>query len=136
MANRHPINGSIINLAIPNGTTFWLRWVDINASGADDGTIKLWSIKDQKELQQFDGQSLPVTCVAFSSDGSLLVSSTGDWRNYQQRGALRLWDVASGKKTPPRSTLAMEGSWTAAASFETLRNASVTSPAVHWADAR
>ncbi len=34
---RSLITGSITGLNIANGATFWLRWVDFNASGADDG---------------------------------------------------------------------------------------------------
>lgn len=30
-------NATISGLAIANGATFWIRWVDFNASGADDG---------------------------------------------------------------------------------------------------
>jgi hypothetical protein len=70
---------------------------DLVASGADDGTIKLWSMKDQKELQQLEVQALPVTSLAFSPDGAVLVSSSGDWRNYNLPGEVRLWEVASGK---------------------------------------
>jgi predicted extracellular nuclease len=36
-SNRTPISFSIGSLAIPNGSTFWIRWTDLNATGADDG---------------------------------------------------------------------------------------------------
>ncbi|MGE3466701.1 MAG: beta strand repeat-containing protein, partial [Pyrinomonadaceae bacterium] len=36
-ANRTNISSSISGLSIPNGATFWIRWLDIDASGADDG---------------------------------------------------------------------------------------------------
>jgi predicted extracellular nuclease len=36
-ANRTAITGTITGLAIPPGATFWIRWTDFNASGADDG---------------------------------------------------------------------------------------------------
>jgi WD40 repeat protein len=69
---------------------------DVVASGADNGTIKLWNMKDQKE-QQLEMQPLPVTSLAFSPDGAVLVSATGDWRNYHVPGEVRLWEVATGK---------------------------------------
>lgn len=36
-ANRTAINFTISGLNIPNGSTFFIRWTDFNASGADDG---------------------------------------------------------------------------------------------------
>ncbi|MBD2345116.1 ExeM/NucH family extracellular endonuclease [Anabaena subtropica FACHB-260] len=36
-ANRTAVSASITGLSIPSGTTFWIRWNDFNASGADDG---------------------------------------------------------------------------------------------------
>jgi predicted extracellular nuclease len=36
-ANRVAISFTITGLNIPNGATFWIRWLDFNASGADDG---------------------------------------------------------------------------------------------------
>jgi hypothetical protein len=36
-ANRMAISGSIFALNIVNGATFWIRWTDFNAAGADDG---------------------------------------------------------------------------------------------------
>ena len=36
-ANRTAITSTIAGLSIANGATVWLRWVDFNASGADDG---------------------------------------------------------------------------------------------------
>lgn len=36
-ANRTAVSSSISGLTIANGTTFWIRWKDFNATGADDG---------------------------------------------------------------------------------------------------
>jgi hypothetical protein len=36
-ANRTVLGPITIPLTVANGATFWIRWVDINASGADDG---------------------------------------------------------------------------------------------------
>jgi WD40 repeat protein len=68
------------------------------ASGADDGTIKLRDVNDQKELHVLAGQTLPVTSLVFTSDGSLLISATGDWRNNRVACEIRLWEVMSGKE--------------------------------------
>ncbi len=37
VANKSAISHTITGLSIPNGATFWIRWNDLNASGADDG---------------------------------------------------------------------------------------------------
>jgi uncharacterized protein len=36
-ANRTNTSGSISSLSLANGSTFWIRWNDFDASGADDG---------------------------------------------------------------------------------------------------
>ena len=36
-ANRSVISATITGLSIEDGATFWIRWTDFNASGADDG---------------------------------------------------------------------------------------------------
>ena len=36
-ANRAAVGAQITGLSIPNSATFWIRWRDFNASGADDG---------------------------------------------------------------------------------------------------
>jgi len=36
-ANRTALSSTISGLSIPNGATFWIRWNDLDASGADDG---------------------------------------------------------------------------------------------------
>lgn len=36
-ANRTVLGPIFIGLSVPNGATFWIRWIDPDASGADDG---------------------------------------------------------------------------------------------------
>lgn len=36
-ANRKVLSSTITGLNIPNGATFWIRWSDVDATGADDG---------------------------------------------------------------------------------------------------
>lgn len=35
--NKTSLSATINSLSIPNGATFWIRWTDLDASGADDG---------------------------------------------------------------------------------------------------
>jgi WD40 repeat protein/serine/threonine protein kinase len=57
------------------------------ASGAYDGTVRLWAIDRKKPLHVFEGHEGRVFTVAVSPDGSLIASGGDD-------GNLRLWDVA------------------------------------------
>ena len=36
-SDRTTLTGAIPSLTIPNGATFWVRWIDADATGADDG---------------------------------------------------------------------------------------------------
>ena len=53
------------------------------ASGANDGTIKLWNLASMQEAATLHGHEGPVSRVAFSPSGSLLVSAA--------EGSVRLW---------------------------------------------
>ncbi|MGD9092100.1 MAG: ABC transporter permease subunit, partial [Anaerolineales bacterium] len=58
------------------------------AAGVDDGTIRLWDIKNDWEMQSLAGHSGAVTSVDFTPDGATLISAGSD-------GTLRIWDVSS-----------------------------------------
>jgi hypothetical protein len=48
------------------------------ASGGSDGTVRLWDLDTGKELRKLIGHQGPVLAVAFSPDGSRLVSGSRD----------------------------------------------------------
>jgi WD40 repeat protein len=63
------------------------------ASGCGDGIIRLWDVSgeiNQQLKRELQGHSFPTLSVAFSPDGSQLVSGSAD-------NTVRLWSVASGK---------------------------------------
>lgn len=59
------------------------------ASGCRDGKIRLWDLKTGQEVGQLGKHTWQVSCLAFSSDGSLLVSSGPP--DLDQ--TIRIWDV-------------------------------------------
>ena len=61
------------------------------ATGAMDGTVRLWDAATGKEKAVLRGHRKSVYAVAFSLNGKLLASGGGGM-------ALRLWDAATGKR--------------------------------------
>ncbi|WP_231120372.1 Calx-beta domain-containing protein [Cognatilysobacter tabacisoli] len=59
-ANRTALSTTIGSLAVPEGATVWLRWVDTDASGADDGL----AIDDVSVIARGAGVSPPRLSVA------------------------------------------------------------------------
>ncbi|WP_396446937.1 protein kinase [Actinomadura sp.] len=59
------------------------------ASGGTDGAVLLWDVRSGRLLHRLGGHAGRVDSLAFTPDGSLLVSAT-------EGGAVRLWDTAGG----------------------------------------
>jgi WD40 repeat protein len=67
------------------------------ASALNDGTVRLWAPDTGKELLRIHAHPGRTFGVAYSPDGGWLVS-VGAWQQQQQwTGAVKVWDVASGK---------------------------------------
>ncbi len=62
------------------------RWA---ASGAEDGTARVWDCQTGLEVESMGGHRPAVTSVAFTADGQRLLSGSTD-------GTVRLWDVPTG----------------------------------------
>jgi WD40 repeat protein/tRNA A-37 threonylcarbamoyl transferase component Bud32 len=65
--------------------------------GTHPGKVKVWDAATGRELFTLRGHSGPVTSVAFSPDGSRLVSASED-------GTLKIWDAVAGPETSVRAT--------------------------------
>jgi len=64
--------------------------------GAEDNTVRIWSVETGRQLQVFRGHGLPVGAVAFSNDGRSLTSVGGD--------AVKVWDVSAGTESRSQKT--------------------------------
>jgi WD40 repeat protein len=56
-----------------------------------DNTVRLWDVKNGREVQHFTGHKAQVTTVTFSPDGRRVFSGSAD-------GTVRGWDVATGQE--------------------------------------
>jgi WD40 repeat protein len=64
--------------------------------GAEDNTVRIWSVQTGRQLQVLRGHELPVGAVAFSNDGHSLTSVGGD--------AVKVWDVSAGTELHSQKT--------------------------------
>jgi WD40 repeat protein len=64
--------------------------------GAEDNTVRIWSVQTGQQLQVLRGHELPVGAVAFSNDGHSLTSVGGD--------AVKVWDVSAGTELRSQKT--------------------------------
>jgi WD40 repeat protein len=71
------------------------------ASGGADGTVRVWSPAEAKEVRQLKAGSL-VFAVGYSPDGTTLAASTGTLLMPASPGEVILWDAASGKERERR----------------------------------
>jgi RNA polymerase sigma factor (sigma-70 family) len=70
------------------------------ATGGNDKTVRLWDAATGQERRVLSDHRGAVEAVAFAPDGRALASADGriDATRWQQDGAVRLWDVATGEK--------------------------------------
>lgn len=66
----------------------WASQQPLVATGCVDGVVRLWDLRTAQCVQQLRGHSDAVQAVAFSADGSLLLSGADDGtaRVYALRG--------------------------------------------------
>ncbi|MGE4001623.1 MAG: protein kinase [Planctomycetaceae bacterium] len=71
------------------------------ASGANDGKVRIWDAATGQQVKALDGHSGDdahpgsVNCLAFSPNGSRLVSGSGEIADPKIPGEVRVWDTAT-----------------------------------------
>jgi WD40 repeat protein len=66
-----------------------------NTADGEPGKVVLWHLETGKRLGELTGHAGTIWSVAFSPNGSRLVSGGG---SLGQRGEVRLWDLATGQE--------------------------------------
>lgn len=81
----------LLKLDGPAGALAWSHDGSSLMTGDRDGTLRLWDVEGGRELQRFQGHTLPVHCGAFSPDGRQFYSGSQD-------RTVKVWDVFNGKE--------------------------------------
>ncbi len=94
----HGANRSSIELARLESAALSVRLSPAGgelAVGAQDGTVRLWALAGERgnagAPRVLRGHAGPVNALAYSADGRLLASASGD-------GSVRIWDPAAGRE--------------------------------------
>ena len=92
-----PTAGGVYSMSFsPDGVTL--------ATGAHDGTIKLWDLATQENIATLSGHYWGVSSVSFSPDGTILASGGfGD-------ETVKLWDVETGRNVDTLARSIVPGS--------------------------
>ena len=87
-----PTSNSIKEIALKEGADAVAVSADgtKSATGSRDGAVKVWNNADGKELLNLTGHTGPVTSLAFSPNGLLLISAGAD-------RTLRFWTLPAGQ---------------------------------------
>ena len=67
----------------------------ILASGADDGTVRIWSVSTGKLIAQLGAFEGPVNAVAFDREGDRFITANSLARSPQLFSCLRIWDTST-----------------------------------------
>ena len=68
------------------------------ASGAWDGSVSIWNAETREKIRELPRQELVIGGLAFSPDGELLATATGNLKQYQKPGNVKLWNVTTGEE--------------------------------------
>jgi serine/threonine protein kinase len=92
------LQGPVLSAAFSPGS-------EILATGGDDHIVHLWDVGTGRSRRSLVGHTERIWSVAFSPDGRLLASGSGEWGSAERGGEVRLWNVATGRSlpAPPRS---------------------------------
>jgi cytochrome c len=90
VATREPVHRLIGHEAGVNAAVFLPPSEQHAVSVGDDASVRIWDLREGKELGRWNGHEKKVVSVAVSSDGRLAASASWD-------RTVRLWEVPGGK---------------------------------------
>jgi WD40 repeat protein len=73
---------------------------DLLATVWTDRTVRIWDVGSGKEIHALKGHAHSLAAVAFSPDGTRVVSTSFQWipADQKPRGEIIVWDVANGRE--------------------------------------
>ena len=63
-----------------------------------NGHAKIWNVPTRENIAELPKQELPVTGFAFSPDGKLAATTTGNYKESNKAGTVKLWNTETWKE--------------------------------------
>jgi WD40 repeat protein/serine/threonine protein kinase len=87
-------------LTFPGHPGDWVQAVSFSsdgqriASGGIDATLRVHEAATGQKLHEYTGLTDPIECVAYSPDGRMIATGSGNWQKPEILGRITLWDAA------------------------------------------
>lgn len=85
IAKLYSYYGTLVSGHVDEVTSFIAR-NDILYTGSKDYTIRIWDLKERKQLSMMEGHTSAITCMVLTKNSDFLISSSWDW-------TIRIWNI-------------------------------------------